>query len=184
MVPIGSTSFTVPGLAPVLVGPEADPIVVRLRGEHDCSTDDALCLELARAIALNDAALVLDMSEVRFISASTLGVIVRARNFLRGRSCSLTVRCPSAFARRVIDVCGLGELAGGSAPRPGDLSAEALGSWVAVPDAERSDGLEGPLAPAPVPARLARASVLSAASCEHRGRGGGTVTKVAVAGGP
>ena len=68
MVLIGS--FRSPPLAwpPVLrAGPEADPIVVRLRGEHDCSTDDALCLELARAIALNDAALVLDLSEVEFI---------------------------------------------------------------------------------------------------------------------
>ena len=161
------------GWPPVLgAEPEAGPIVVWLRGEHDCSTDDALCLELACAVALNDAALVLDLSEVEFIGASSLGVIARAREFLRGRSRSLTVRSPSVSARRVIDACGLGDLVGASAPRPGDLSAEALGSWVAVPVAERSDRLEGPLAPAPVPAQLARASVLRAQPASTTGLAG------------
>ena len=33
---------------------EASPIIVWLVGEHDLSTDDALCLTLARAIALDN----------------------------------------------------------------------------------------------------------------------------------
>jgi anti-anti-sigma factor len=145
---------------------------VRLRGEHDCSTDDALCLELACAIALNDGPLVVDLSEVSFMSASTLGVIVRAREFLRGRSRSLTLRCPSAFARHVIEACGLGELVGPSAGGPGDLSAQALRSWVEVPPAERSDGRGRPPTPAPAPAQLARARALRAHPASTKGMAG------------
>ena len=154
---VGSLS-TASRWPPVLrAGPEADPVVVWLRGEHDSSTDEALCLELARAIALNDAPLVLDMSEVELISASTLGVIVRAREFLRAHSRSLTVRSPSARARRVIDACGLGDLVVPGPEEAGDLMGKGLGSWVEVPAAERSDGRDAPLMAAPVPAQLSRA---------------------------
>ena len=113
MMPIGSSSFTVPDRAPFgPEGPETGPVVVWLRGEHDLSTDDALCATLARAIASDRASLVLDLSEVEFMAPSTLGVIVRAREFLRGRSLSLTVRSPSARARRAMDACRLNDLLG------------------------------------------------------------------------
>jgi anti-anti-sigma regulatory factor len=65
---------------------------------------------LARAIALDSAGLVLDLSEVEFMGASTLGTIVRAREFLRQRSASLSLRSPSTFVRRVIDACNLNDL--------------------------------------------------------------------------
>ena len=78
MTPIGSSSFTAPDRAPLSrEGPETGPVVVWLWGEHDLSTDDALCATLARAIALDGASLVLDLSEVNFMAPSTLGVIVR-----------------------------------------------------------------------------------------------------------
>jgi anti-anti-sigma factor len=148
MVLAGSSFFTVPG-RPLLnrEEPEASPIVVWLWGEHDLSTDDALCATLARAIALHSAGLVLDLSEVEFIAPSTLGVIVRARELLRQRSASLSLRCPSAFIRRVIDACGLNDLLG---PGP-EIAVEkgALGSWVAVPATERSGREPGPCAPVP-----------------------------------
>jgi anti-anti-sigma factor len=157
MAHVGSAFFTVSDLPPGLSGgPETEPIVVWLRGEHDISTDDALCQALARAIALDSAGLVLDLSGVEFMGASTLGVIVRAREFLRERSASLTVRSPSAFARRVISACGLGDLLGPSHGEPGGVTGKALRSWVAVPATERSDGQLGPSAPAPnrVPAHV------------------------------
>jgi anti-anti-sigma factor len=116
-------------------GTAAGPIVVWLRGEHDLSTDDALCATLARAIAVDSAGLVLDLSEVEFMAASTLGVIVRAREFLRQRSSSLTVRAPSSCVRRVLDACRLNDLVGPSA----DLAGHALGSWVGVAPAGRGD---------------------------------------------
>ena len=125
-------------------GPEAGPIVVWLWGEHDASTDRALCLTLAHAIALDSAALVLDLSEVNFMAVSTLGVIVRARDFLRQRSQSLMVRSPPAYVRRVIDACGLNDLLGPSPETAGDENGKALATWVAVPAAQRGDAQTAP----------------------------------------
>ena len=114
MVAVGSSFFTVPVQHPAPGGPDSE-LVVWLRGEYDASNQGALCLTLAHAIALGGPGLVLDLAEVRAISPSTLAVIVRAREFLRQRSAWLTVRSPSARARRLIDACGLNDLL---APRP------------------------------------------------------------------
>jgi anti-anti-sigma factor len=132
MVPVGSSYFTVsnrvhaPG-----TGAGEDPTVVWLTGEHGISTDGALSRALARAIALGATALVIDLSEIQFMGASTLGTIVRAREYLGRRSGSLTVRCAPPFVRRLIDICGLDDLLGPE--EGGNLIATALGSWVAVP---------------------------------------------------
>jgi anti-anti-sigma factor len=143
---VGSSFFTVAD-RPTLTqgGTRAGPIIVWLQGEHDLCTDDALCMTLARAIALDDAGLVLDLSEVGFIAVSTLRVIVRAQEFLQHRSLSLTVRSPSPCARRVIGACGLDDLLGPnaeelSAELPGDEAGNALGTWVEVPAARRAAG--------------------------------------------
>jgi anti-anti-sigma factor len=133
MATAGSFFFT-PSDRPPL-SPEAfegRPVVVRPWGEHDVSTDGALCLTLARAIALDSAGLVLDLSEVEVIGPSTFGVIVRAREFLRQRSASLTVRSPSEPAQSTMDDCGLSDLL---CPNPG-TAARSGGqhcSWVEGP---------------------------------------------------
>jgi anti-anti-sigma factor len=106
---------------------------VWLRGEHDIATDGSLLGVLSRAIAANNAAIVLDLSEVDLMSASTLGVIVAARNLLRRRSRSLTVRSPSASVRRIIGICGLDDLFGPSAQEDDRAVADVLGSWVTAP---------------------------------------------------
>jgi anti-anti-sigma factor len=136
---VGSAFFTVadrPALP--LGGTGAAPIIVWLQGEHDRSTDDALSMTLARAIALDGAGLVLDLSEVGFIGVSTLRVIVRAKELLQHRSRSLTVRSPSPCARKVIGACGLDDLLGAkpaelSANLRGAAAAHALRTWVEVP---------------------------------------------------
>ncbi len=141
MTPIGSSSFSVPDRARLSrENGETGPVVVWLWGEHDLSTDDALCATLARAIALDSANLVLDLSEVDFMGPSTLGVIMRAREFLQGRSGSLTVRSPSARVRRAIDACRLDDLLGLGPEMAAVGRDNALGTWVAVPEAERDDG--------------------------------------------
>ncbi len=148
----GSSFFTVADRPPSgRDGTGAGPIVVWLVDEHDLSTDDALCLTLARAIALDSAGLVLDMSQVTFMAASTLGVMIRARDFLRQRSRSLTVRSPSAPVVRVVLACGMSDLLGpslataveGTGPA-GDEGAEALATWVAVPPAGRGGAPTAP----------------------------------------
>jgi len=129
-----------------------------------------LCATLARAIAVDSAGLVLDLSEVEFMAVSTLGVIVRAREFLRQRSRSLTVRAPSALAWRVIDTCGLRDLLGPNPARAGDEAGKALGTWVALPAAPRSDRWTAASTrePEPLPLRASRTIDLraSAASVE------------------
>ncbi len=167
MVPVGSSYFTVPGRAPAPgAGFEAGPIVVWLTGEHDISTDGALCQTLARAIALGATALVIDMSELGFMGASTLGTIVRAREYLRGRSGPVMVRSAPPFIRRTIDIRGLNDLLGPKGVR--NLAATALSSWVAVAGAEQAaqpspSGLAPSRLPVPVRQRGAhRALALGA----------------------
>jgi anti-anti-sigma factor len=99
----------------VFSGCDADHSVVWVRGAHDASTVVALCMTVARAIAYEDADLVFDLSEVTFMDATTVEVMVRAEAFLRDRSRSLTLRSPSSHAWRVLDVAGLAELV---VPRP------------------------------------------------------------------
>lgn len=83
------------------------PTVVWLRGEHDLSTVHALSDALSRAIADDDRDLVVDLGKVEFMGASTIGVLVRARQDLQARGRTLTLRDPSRVAARVLDVCGV-----------------------------------------------------------------------------
>jgi anti-anti-sigma factor len=93
-----------------LAGRDGDGAVVWLRGEHDVSTVEMLSQVMAGVIALDDADVVLDLSGVEFMGAATVGVIVRAHEFLRLRSRGLELRSPSVCVRRVMGLCGLGWL--------------------------------------------------------------------------
>jgi len=137
--------FTAPSLVPkldsVFMSPaawDADNAVVWLRGEHDISTLPALREILLRAIGHDDADLTLDLSEVTFIDAATVGTIVRTREFLRFWSRSLALRSPSRCARRLLELCDLADLVdlGRSEATGSARSATALGTWVAVPATE------------------------------------------------
>jgi anti-sigma B factor antagonist len=88
----------------------AEATVVWIRGEQDASTLAALSETLAHAISLDDSDLVLDLSGVEFMSAATVGLLVRAREFLRSSSRSLQLQSPSNCARRVLALCNLGDL--------------------------------------------------------------------------
>jgi anti-anti-sigma factor len=84
--------------------------VVWVRGEHDLSTSGALWHTMARAIEAADTDLVIDLSEVEFMGAATVTVILQAVELLRQHSRSLTVRSPSRCALRVLDLCDLTHL--------------------------------------------------------------------------
>jgi anti-anti-sigma factor len=92
------------------VQPEGARAVVSLRGEHDVSTAAPLWHIMALAIRTADSDLLVDLSEVEFMAAATVGVIVEAAELLRQRSRSLLVRAPSRRALRVLDLCGLTHL--------------------------------------------------------------------------
>ena len=128
MVAIGSSFFTIPDRRPVLGGSDPE-LVVWLRGQHDSSTESALCMTLARAIAFGAPGLVLDLAEVKVMSTSTLAVIARAREYLRQRSASLTVRSPSTAVRRLIDACGMDDLIRPVAKEADAEEGRALGPW-------------------------------------------------------
>ena len=121
---------------------ESEGAVVWLRGEYDVLTKVTLCGTLALAMSLDQTELVVDLSEVRFMDVAILGVIVRARRYLRLRSRRLRLRSPSASVRRIFDSYGLAGLldpdTGNATHRAG--GADALGTWVRVPTTEQTDG--------------------------------------------
>jgi len=93
-------------------GRDGEATVVRLRGEHDASTADALSQILARAMALSrdGGDLVIESSQVTFMGAATVGLIIQAQEALRQQSRSLTLQSPSPPARRILELCGLSVL--------------------------------------------------------------------------
>jgi anti-sigma B factor antagonist len=104
---------------------------VWVRGEHDLATKVSLAVTVARAAQLDDVPLLVDLSAVTFMDASTVGVIVASRNRLRLRRQSLEVRAPSPQARRVLELCGLSHLVHRDAVHTTNPGA-ALGTWVDV----------------------------------------------------
>jgi anti-anti-sigma factor len=126
-------------------GTDSGHTVVWLRGEHDTSNAPVLSAAMACAMSLDDSDVVIDLSDVRFLDASTIGVISKARDHLVGQSRSMSLRAPSPCARLLLDVCGLSE-----AIVPATDAAGALGTWVAVPTSDRAN----PFDTAPTPATV------------------------------
>lgn len=91
----------------VLIEHDQEPILVRLRGEHDHFSAWTLWQGIAEAIAASDGDVVADLSAVQFMSASTLGVFLRAQELLQQQSRRFVVRAASKRARRVFEVCEL-----------------------------------------------------------------------------
>ncbi len=102
--------FGVRGTDEPLARHELAPTVIRLDGEYDSATTHCLTDTLVRAICRDHADLIVDLSGVTFIGAATIGQLLRARNFLRRQSRSLTLRSPSRCAERVLVLCGLTDL--------------------------------------------------------------------------
>ena len=137
MIPSRSSYLVVTPQSPDEQGAtgDADHVVVWLRGEHDIATAAQLSQTLVQAIDTEEPAVVIDLSEVTFFSAATVGAIVAARQALRLQSRSLVVRAPSMSAERILVLCHLSHLLRSpkvaAATRRRD-AAEALHSWVPV----------------------------------------------------
>jgi anti-anti-sigma factor len=127
-------------------GSGAEGTVVWLRGDHDAATATAVWESFERAIAVDDADLVVDLSRVTFIDASTIGVLVHARRALAEQSRVLSLRGASPWTAGILHLCGL-EASGPASSSPVD---SALASWVAVPVAGRLDAGDEPT-PSPEP---------------------------------
>ena len=148
MARAGSSFVTVADRPPPPgAGRDTGPTIIWLRGEHDIATDPDLRRTLDRAISLNDAPIVIDLSKVELMSASTLGIIVVAWDTLRQQSRSLTMRSPSPHVRRVISICRLHNLLNSEErDRMTGVPRKSLGSLVGVPVDERAGGQPGPSA--------------------------------------
>ena len=90
---------------------ETGRAVLTLRGEHDAANAAELSHELDRVMSSDEADLVLDLSEVQFMGASTVGVIAHTREVLDRQHRHLSVQRPSRCAQRVLEICGLADLA-------------------------------------------------------------------------
>lgn len=111
--------------------------VIWLCGEHDIATVDALSEVVEQAMSLDDADVELDLSDVKYMSAATIGVIVRTCERLQGRSRSLVLRSPSSIARRLCDLCGLDYLGGLD---PVDAAVGAMPTVAASEAVDADDG--------------------------------------------
>ena len=82
-----------------------DKTVVWLGGEHDLATVEAICDGVSVALRRSSGEVVVDLSAVTFMDASTVGAIVRSRAAVMLASRSLSVRAPSESADRVLGMC-------------------------------------------------------------------------------
>jgi anti-anti-sigma factor len=139
----------------------------------------SLAVALARAGRLDDAPLVVDLSWVTFMDASTVGALVASANRLRARGQSLQLRAPSPRALRVLELCDLAQL---TEQQPASRSgAPALVTWIDtesnVPagEVDAPDGRVAARAERRAPARVlvtAHATVKERAPAAKADRGG------------
>lgn len=123
------------------VGRDAGRTVVWLRGSYDQSSVTALAELMARAIAIDNGDLVVDLNQVQFLDAASVDVLVRVHEFLGLRSRSLVLRSPSKSARVVLDECDLTDRFEFDPAEAAQTTgvAGALSTWVPVPATERVD---------------------------------------------
>ena len=111
---------------------------VRVSGEHDASNAEAFFQFLNSVLVDGSDNVILELSEVVFLSASTIGVIAEIGERLHSQGRSLRLRSPSPCVRRVLALCKLSHLLSESNELvTGPPSAPALESWVAVPPTSR-----------------------------------------------
>ncbi len=112
-------------------GGDPDRTVLWVRGDHDIATRVSIAVAIARAAQRDDMSLLVDLSAVTFMDASTVGAIVGSRNRLQSRGQSLDVRAPSPPALRVLELCGIAHLIE-QEPLHLTGAAAALATWVDV----------------------------------------------------
>jgi len=139
---------------------EPDCTVVWVRGEQDIVTKVALAITIAAAARLDDAPVLVDLSGVTFMDASTVGAIVASRDRLRFRRQLLEVRAPSPPARRILELCALTHLVHGDMEHATGPAA-ALSTWIDVlPAQPTTRGVPvGPPATSPTPSMSKEPSV-------------------------
>ena len=81
---------------------------IHVSGEVDITNVAPLDKAVNQLLADGATTLVFDCAELTFIDSTGLAVLLRAYKAARARNGSVTVRHPSRFVRRLLDVTGLG----------------------------------------------------------------------------
>lgn len=90
---------------------EGDRLVVHLRGELDLSCRDQLARELdGMLVATAGATLQLDLAEVTFLDAATLGVLARVSVRARERGTAIVVSSLQPLHRRIFEIAPCGSV--------------------------------------------------------------------------
>jgi anti-anti-sigma factor len=108
------------GFSPALDPPFAQPFRLRtdtcgttttvtVAGEVDLATAGLLEREMAQAIAAGSETLVLELSQVRFMSSSGLHVLIRIDAALRAQGGRLLIASASAVVQALLRLTGLEE---------------------------------------------------------------------------
>lgn len=84
--------------------------ILALRGEFDTANARSLRSLIDTAIADGGGDLVLELGQVEFMDASTIGVLIDADAALRRHARALRLRSPSGIGRRLLEVCLLDHL--------------------------------------------------------------------------
>lgn len=99
--------------------------VVPLSGEFDSASAGDLAARLAEAAAIGGGDLLVDLGDVQFMDASTIGVFVAIRSTLSRQGHRLLLRTPAPSARRLLDICGLAGLIERPAEEPSTPQSKA-----------------------------------------------------------
>ena len=132
----------------VTVGFAGDQAVVGVRGEVDLLTAPELASVLTAVIDRGHSSVVLDLAETTFMGVAGLRIIEAATDRLEASKGGLSLRSPSAQARRLLDITGLAETIHVAHDDDVD-AAEAVGDE----GAEDVDDRLGPEQTASVPGR-------------------------------
>lgn len=107
--PESSSTYLIQSGAPSPFGDPYQTVLV-LHGDYDIANRREVTAALVRATQLDDVNVLVDLSEVTFMDASTVGAIMEGAHLLESLSRSLSVRAPSHSATFVLELCGLTRL--------------------------------------------------------------------------
>ncbi|TMR19935.1 STAS domain-containing protein [Nonomuraea turkmeniaca] len=89
-----------------VMGPSA-PTVVRLSGEIDIFTSEALRRQLLGTLHYSTSLLILDLSEVSFCDAAGLAVMIGVQRRARVLGIRVALAAPRPFLSRLLHISGL-----------------------------------------------------------------------------
>jgi anti-sigma B factor antagonist len=94
----------------VTVDRDAQPVVVRLRGELDVSNVDQVRGVFDRLLSAGPQAIVVDLSRLSFADCGGMSVLVAVRNWLEGQGHEFKVTSPHPGVRRLLAITGMDTL--------------------------------------------------------------------------